>query len=380
MLAKPNEHGLGGVPVLEVGGLSLGREVRPLETMLLTMKTLRTKARSERRTLVVSWFNRSHVLAALLFALVLWGHAVGQSTFTLTNNNSFVHPPELKENFISVDNVSVRYVESGSGPNVVMIHGNAGSVEDFEFGAFDILSSNYHVIAVDRPGHGRSERPKHKAAGVEYQTRLLHGVLSSIGVAQPVLIGHSWGAALALSYALQYPAEVSGLILIAPAVYPDAGESRLLNSLTKPPILGDVMLLAGKSLLGKQVLKTALERAFYPQPLPHRYFELVAASWLGRKQLKAYLADESSLNASLRSLSGRYSEIHTPVVIVTGDQDKIVSAKNNAYKLKDAIANSQLVTLQATGHEIPQSRPESIYTVLTLMKKPMAGGGDASQR
>lgn len=299
---------------------------------------------------------------------------------TLTNNNSFVHPPKLKENFITVGSVSVRYVESGSGPNVVMIHGNAGSVEDFEFGAFDILSSNYHVIAVDRPGHGRSERPKRKAASVEYQARLLHEVLSSIGVTQPVLIGHSWGAALALSYALQYPGEVSGLILIAPTIYADAGESRWLNTLTKPPILGDCMLLAGKSIVGKHLLKTALERAFYPQPLPHGYFELVAASWLGRKQLKAYLEDESSLNASLRSLSGRYSEIHTPVVIVTGDQDKIVTAKNNAYKLKDAIANSRLIKLQATGHEIPQTHPESIYSALVLMKKLMEGGSDVSQR
>jgi energy-converting hydrogenase Eha subunit F len=59
-----------------------------------------------------------------------------------------------------------------------------------------------------------------------------------------------------------------------------AGESRWLNTLTKPPILGDCMLLAGKSIVGKHLLKTALERAFYPQPLPHRYFELVAASWL----------------------------------------------------------------------------------------------------
>jgi pimeloyl-ACP methyl ester carboxylesterase len=43
----------------------------------------------------------------------------------------------------------VRYIESGTGPTVVMIHGNAGSIEDFEFGVIQTLSSNYRVIAVD---------------------------------------------------------------------------------------------------------------------------------------------------------------------------------------------------------------------------------------
>ena len=127
----------------------------------------------------------------------------------------------------------MRYIKSGSGPAVVMIHGNAGSIEDFEFGTIAMLSSNYHVMAVERPGHGKSGRPNGKT-DVEYQARLLHQVLSSLGVARPVLVGHSWGSALALSYALQYPTEVSALILVAPAAYPDAGEGRLLRE-PQPP-------------------------------------------------------------------------------------------------------------------------------------------------
>jgi pimeloyl-ACP methyl ester carboxylesterase len=66
----------------------------------------------------------------------------------------------------------------------------------------------------------------------------------------------------------------------------------------------------------------------------------------GRKELKAYLDDESSLNASLRKLSKRYSEISIPVVILTGDHDQIVSARENAYRLKTSIGNSQLIELK----------------------------------
>jgi pimeloyl-ACP methyl ester carboxylesterase len=218
-----------------------------------------------------------------------------------------------------------------------MIHGNAGSIEDFEFGTIETLSANYRVIAVERPGHGKTDRPNGKTVDMEYQARFLHQVLSSLSVSQPVLVGHSWGAALALSYALLYPKEVSALILVAPAAYPDAGESRFLEAMNKPPVIGDVPLMLGRSFLGRQILKGALRRAFSPQPVPDKYFELAASLWLGRKQLKAYLDDESSLNASLRRFSKHYSEVTIPVVILTGDHDQIVSPIENAYRLKESI-------------------------------------------
>lgn len=316
----------------------------------------------------------------LLLAILLSGSPVARSRARFATNKSSTRLSAIKENFVSVGGLRLRYIERGTGSTVVLIHGNAGSVEDFEFGVFDILVSDYHVIAVDRPGHGRSDRPRGEGATVECQARLLHEALTSIGVTRPVLVGHSWGAAMALSYALQYPSDLSGLILLAPAAYPDRGENRLLQAMTKPPFIGDVALVTGKSILGKHVLRAALERAFYPQPIPHGYFELVAASWLGRKQLRAYLEDESNLNASLNTFSRRYLEIDAPVVIITGDKDRIVSAKDNAYRLKAMIPNSQLIALKDTGHEIPQTHPESIYQALNLIRKPTERGGNGSQQ
>jgi len=142
--------------------------------------------------------------------------------------------------------------------------------------------------------------------------------------------------------------------------------------MSKPPFIGDVTLMLARSVLGRRLLKGGLRRAFSPQPLPEKYFRFVASSWLGRKQLKAYLDDESSLNASLRKFSHRYSEITVPVVILTGDHDQIVSSIENAYRLKDSIANSQLIELKNTGHEIPQTHPESIASALSLVRSPIS--------
>jgi pimeloyl-ACP methyl ester carboxylesterase len=287
-------------------------------------------------------------------------------------NDASLETFSTKENYVTTEKLRMRYVESGSGPAVVMIHGNAGSIEDFEFGAIEKLSSNYRVLAIERPGHGKSDRPRGRTVDVEYQARLLHQALSSLNVAQPVLVGHSWGAALALSYALQYPTEVSALILVAPAAYPDAGEGRLLQAINKPPVIGDVPLLLGRSFVGRHILKGILRRAFSPEPLPEKYFRMVSSSWLGLKQLRAYLDDEANLNASLRKLSKRYSEINIPVVILTGDHDQIVSPRQNAYRLKDSIANSLLIELKNTGHEIPQTHPETINAALSLISSPIA--------
>jgi len=66
-------------------------------------------------------------------------------------------------------------------------------------------------------------------------------------------------------------------------------------------------------------------------------------------------------------MSRRYSELRMPVVIVTGDSDRIVSPKENAYRLRGAIPQAQLVELRGAGHEIPLTRPESVYGALKLI-------------
>jgi len=273
---------------------------------------------------------------------------------------------ETKQYFVTVNSLRVHYIESGAGPTVVMIHGNAGAVEDFGFGAVDLLSCEYRVVAIDRAGHGKSDRPGGKAATLEYQASLLHQTLAHLGITQPVLVGHSWGAALALAYVLKYPGEVSAMVLLAPAAYADDSGNGFLSVVTKTPMVGDLSLLLGKLMLGRHMLKRVLAKAFYPQTVPDSYLKL-ASSWLSQKQLRAYLEDEFALNDSLEKISKRYSEIDIPVVIVTGDEDKIVSPKENAYRLHAEIHQSRLIELRDVGHEIPQTHPESIYTALKLI-------------
>jgi len=199
-------------------------------------------------------------------------------------------PSGLEDGFVEVERTRLHVVEGGTGSQaVVLLHGNAGSVEDFEYGVSETLSRDYRVVAFDRPGHGHSARPGGNAAPVEYQAAMLHETLRRLGVNNPILVGHSWGASLALCYALLYPQETAGLVLLAPAAYPDSDPNPLMKALIKSPLVGDLALTFGKTLAGGGQLRRGLEKAFYPQPVPENYLKVAASTWLGRKHLRAYL-------------------------------------------------------------------------------------------
>src|SRR5262245_49154329 len=131
-----------------------------------------------------------------------------------------------------------------------------------------------------------------------------------------------------------------------------------------PPVIVDASIFIGRLILGRRILKQELSSAFYPEPVPEDYLQHATASWLTRRHLKAYLEDEWTLNASLKHLSRRYSEINVPVEIVTGDNDRVVDAKDNAYRLKSSLANANLIEVKDAGHEIPQTHPETIYAAI----------------
>ena len=268
-----------------------------------------------------------------------------------------------------MNGVRVHYLEAGgAGETIVLIHGNAGSLDDFSYRALAVLCGEYKIVAVDRPGHGKSDRLTKEPAHLESQAALLHDTLRLLGIKRPILVGHSWGAALALAYAVHYQDEISSMILLAPAAYAEREPNEwLIRALLRPPVIGELSLALGKAVFGTRMLKRELARAFYPQPVPDDYLKVAKTSWLGQKQLRSYLEDEWKLNANLRTLSKRYPEIHLPVIIITGDTDRVVSPQENAYRLKAAISRSQLVELKHTGHEIPQTDPQSIRNALGLI-------------
>jgi pimeloyl-ACP methyl ester carboxylesterase len=264
--------------------------------------------------------------------------------------------------FVSVDGLRLHYVSKGTGKPVVFIHGNPGSHHDYSTTVLSDVAQSYRTFAFDRPGHGYSERRRGSATTVEVQARLVRDAMRDLGVDKPVIVGHSWGGALALALALQHADELSGLVLLAPAAYPS--DSPWWTALPHVPVLGALFVKALTPLLGRRIVRDSLKDAYHPAPVPEDYLQSSEVLWTRPGQVRACANDDRSLNGSLDSLSNRYGEIRMPVVIVTGDSDLLLKPEEQAHRLHQAIPGSQLVSLAETGHQIPQTRPEAVIAAI----------------
>ena len=177
------------------------------------------------------------------------------------------HPPTGR--FATVDGVELHYIEKGEGPPVVLLHGNLVTAEDFRTsGVLGLLARRHRVIAFDRPGFGYSDRPRGSAWSARAQADLLRSALDVLDIRRPVVLGHSWGAAVALALALNHPDDVRGLVLLSGYYYPTLRADVLLSSPPAIPILGDLLRFSISPLLGKLLQPLLLKGMFAPLPVP----------------------------------------------------------------------------------------------------------------
>ena len=266
--------------------------------------------------------------------------------------------------FVSINGLRLHYVSKGAGKPIVFIHGNPGSHHDFSGRLIGELTESHRVFVFDRPGHGYSGRYR-RGATVETQAALLHEAMSRLGIEKPLVVGHSWGGSLALALALQYESDFSGLVLLAPAAYPSKS-SEWWTVLPPIPVLGNFLLKVFAPLIGRSIVKASLKEAYHPQPVPPDYLEQATALWTRPAQVMACARDDRSLNASLEQMSSRYSSMRLPVVIVTGDSDLLVKPEDHAKRLHQTIKGSRLISVEHTGHQLPQTRPDRVVEAIQI--------------
>ena len=282
--------------------------------------------------------------------------------------------------FAEVDGVRMHYLAKGAGRPVVLLHGNPGFVQDFALGpsnVFDMLATQYRVIAVDRPGHGYSGRPSNAGTTPIEQARLLHDLLRQLGVERPVLVGHSWGGGLALIYAERYPRDVAGLVLVAARGYPTPERADPVYAVNRIPVIGQLFRVTLLPPIGQRLLARRLTSAYAPDSVRADHVAAARAFWLRPSQVAATVWDTKNLQIALDSSSRRYGEIAIPVVIVVGDHDR---GLDESRRLQSAIPGAELRVLPGTGHEIPLTRQAALADAVGRVFTPVGpaatpGGG-----
>lgn len=317
-------------------------------------------------------------LLILAVAALLCGLALYSARFSAQVARTY--PP--RGGFVEAAGARLHYVEMGparpEGATIVLVHGASGNLGDMVQSIMPELASRHRVFAFDRPGHGWSGRPAHAdITNPAVQAEILHEAIVRLGIERPVLLGHSWGGALATAYALAFPGELSGLVVLSGATHVWEGETAWYHRLVARPVLGPLFLRTLMVPGGRLLMGAGVEGNFAPDKAPEGYAASIGLPLLFRPaHFRANSADSSKLRGYLLAQSKRYAAIETPTIVITGNRDRTVWAKLHSYALHEEIAGSELIKLVGVGHMPHYARPDVVIDALSRLamgERPRAG-------
>ncbi|MGC1278474.1 MAG: alpha/beta hydrolase [Xanthobacteraceae bacterium] len=272
-----------------------------------------------------------------------------------------VHSPRGR--FVEAGGLRQHVLELGTdaGTPIVLLHGAGCNLEDMRLALGERLAARHRVILVDRAGLGWSQRKGRRGSSPAYQAAVLRDVLDRLGVERAVGVGHSWGGALATTFALDYPARVAGLALLAPPLYPFPRSMTWLYALFARPMFGWLYARTLALPLGLPFIGIGLGSAFLPQLPPRRYIKHTGALLLLRPStFLANARDVGDLRAFQANEAGRYATLAVPTVIVTGDRDMVVAPRRHAFAFAAAVPAAKLVVLPGIGHMLHHVAAERV--------------------
>ena len=252
------------------------------------------------------------------------------------------------DKYLNVDSVSIRYREEGKGDTVVLVHGLAGFLEEWE-PAMEKLKGFYRVIALDLPGHGLSGKPD-----IQYTLDNLTDFLKEFVTAKKLehfhLVGHSLGGAVCLNFVIKYPQFVNKLIVLNSAFIKIPFSIRFLSPFIfqkanfKIPF-SIVRIISRKSFYKKKkITREWLNHAFI-------YINQPGAL----RTMLSVIHECTSFHGLKKDLVCRFmkdlSTIKIPVLIAYGDRDRVLPTENSLL-LHSLIKTSVLYRMENCGHEL----------------------------
>jgi pimeloyl-ACP methyl ester carboxylesterase len=257
----------------------------------------------------------------------------------------FVHLP---------DDRTIAYAETGVGPDLVAIHGTLMCLEDQWLGPVPALAKHFRVVAVDRPGHGFSLRPRGSGADIWDQAKQIRDAMQRLGLKRPVILGHSFGGAVALAYGMLYPDEIAGIVSLAPICFPELRLEQMLFGPRALPFGGDLLTRALSASSDPALLPLLWHAMFLPQAMPERFRTDFPFALAGRAaQITAEGEDAGWLWPALtRSVVG-YPKLSVPTRILCGGADIVVNAYLHGAAAARMIPGATFDLLPYAGHMFP---------------------------
>lgn len=253
----------------------------------------------------------------------------------------------------------MNYVQQGSGTPVILIHGLAASLHDWDVLIPELAANGYAAYAPDLLGHGDSPKLDSRAYQMDWVFEHFSSWMKSLRLTEPaILIGHSLGGRVALEYARRVSAWTRGLLLVNP-----------FYSTSQLPLL--VRKTYSRPHLSEYVLGKVSDRWF-------RFFVNVSSAAVGHsigalRSLPDRIREQTILDykrtapgvyhipSAIADLTAELHHVNTPTLVVWGDKDKTLSPASFP-PLVNALPKARAEVLPA-GHVPHQSHAETFNQI-----------------
>ena len=298
---------------------------------------------------------------AALAGLTLW-KARAQET-----RAAAAYPPAGQ--FVGADGHRVHAVvmgpAAGDAPDLVLIHGASGNTRDLTFDLAPRLAERYRVIVLDRPGLGYTDRIGTGGASITEQAALLQAAAAQLGAARPIVLGHSYGGAVALAWAVTRPDTLAALVSVAGAAMPWDGPLPPLYRLLSHPLAGPLAAPLITAFVPDSYVERAVAEIFAPQaPSPGYMDHVGAALTLRRGTLRENARQRANLLAEIEVLHRRYKDLALPVEIIHGTADTTVGLAIHSRPLAEQVPGAHLAALDGIGHMPHHAAPDDVIAAV----------------
>ena len=267
---------------------------------------------------------------------------------------------------ITVSGVETQYLEAGTGPLLLLLHGHEQSATSWRW-VIPALARTRRVLALSLPGHGESGPAAGGHAPGADLAPFVAAFLAAVGAEAPLnLVGHSAGGAIALRLTLADPARIRTLTLVDSAGL--GREVHPLLALDTLPVIGELAVMISR-MPGGDLTRTAMSAAMlFAQPgrIPAEFVTEQHA--LGRRpgQLEASTAMARALfgpHGQRQILLDRLPALTTPTLVVWGDRDYLLPVQQARAAVK-SLPHGRLSVFPDCGHLPHIEHPDRFATVL----------------
>jgi pimeloyl-ACP methyl ester carboxylesterase len=267
-------------------------------------------------------------------------------------------PPQGR--FIDIGDARMHYIDEGSGPVILFIHGLGGQTRNFTHTLASKLKGQFRIIVLDRPGSGYSARPSDASGGITTQAGVIARFIEVLELGQPLVVGHSLGGAIALALALNHRGRAGALALIAPLTQPQQTVPEPFRGLViGSSVLRWIIAWTLATPLSIARSRIALEFLFGPEPVPADFstkggglLSLRPSSFISAS------ADLMAIPEDLPEQAKRYGAVSIPVGVLFGTGDRILDCRIHGEGLAAQLSGVDLELVESGGHMLPISAPD----------------------